>query len=108
MNSHQNAPQNSFPVSSAEHTFTWKFVKDQAVTSGDDSAWIDNIVFPPSFYSSVLIGDVNNDGNINIQDVISTVNIILNSTSYIEAADINGDSSIDVIDVIGIVNLILG
>ena len=53
-------------------------------------------------------GDVNNDGNINIQDVISTVNIILNSTSYIEAADINGDSSIDVIDVIGIVNLILG
>ena len=100
--------QNSFPVSSGEHTFTWKFVKDQAVTSGDDSAWIDNIVFPPSFYSSVLIGDVNNDGNINIQDVISTVNIILNSTSYIEAADINGDSSIDVIDVIGIVNLILG
>ena len=55
-----------------------------------------------------LSGDVNNDGNINIQDVISTVNIILNSSEYIEAADINEDSSIDVIDVIGIVNLILG
>ena len=103
-----NWSQNSFPVSSGEHTFTWRFVKDQAVTSGEDAAWIDNIVFPPSFYSSVLIGDVNNDGNINIQDVISVVNIILNTSNYNEAADVNGDSSIDVIDVIGIVNLILG
>jgi len=100
--------QNSFPVSIGERTFTWKYIKDQAVTSGEDAAWIDNIIFPPSYYSSVLYGDVNNDGNINIQDVISTVNIILGSLEYVEAADINGDGSIDVIDVIGIVNLILG
>ena len=100
--------QSSFPISAGEHTISWKFIKDQAVSNGNDAVWIDNIIFPPTFYNSILYGDVNSDGNINIQDVISTVNIILSTSSYIESADINGDGSIDVIDVIGIVNLILG
>ena len=100
--------QNSFSVSSGEHTFSWIYHKDQAVTSGQDAVWIDNIIFPPSFYFSVLYGDVNDDGNINIQDVILTVNIILDSSSiYNQAADINQDNNIDVLDVISIVNLIL-
>jgi len=99
--------QNSFPVEPGEHTFLWLYNKDQGVTSGDDAAWIDNIVFPPSYYSSVLYGDVNDDGNINIQDVILTVNIILDSLSYNQAADLNEDGAIDVLDVISIVNLIL-
>ena len=99
--------QNSFLVSPGNHTFLWRYNKDQAVTSGEDAAWIDNIIFPPSYYSSVLYGDVNDDGNINIQDVILTVNIILDSLSYNESADINMDGFIDVLDVINIVNIIL-
>ena len=67
----------------------------------------DNIIFPPCFYSSILYGDVNNDGNINIQDVILSVNIILGSNTYNESADINTDGFIDVLDIINIVNLIL-
>mgnify|MGYP001327809759 CR=1 FL=1 len=54
-----------------------------------------------------LLGDINGDLNINIQDVILTVNIILDSLSYNEAADLNTDGSIDVLDVINIVNIIL-
>ena len=77
------------------------------MSNGNDTAWIDNIMFPPSYYSSILYGDVNDDGNINIQDVILTVNIILDSLSYNEAADLNIDGSIDVLDVINIVNIIL-
>ena len=99
--------QNSFSVTPGEHTFLWQYNKDQGVTGGDDAAWIDNIVFPPSYYSSILYGDVNDDGNINIQDVILTVNIILDSLSYNQAADLNEDGAIDVLDVISIVNLIL-
>ena len=99
--------QSSFPVNEGEHTFTWLYNKDQAITNGDDSAWIDNIIFPPAYYSSILYGDINNDGNINIQDVILSVNIILDSLTYNEAADINMDGTIDVLDVINIVNLIL-
>ena len=102
-----NWSQNSFAVLSGERTFSWKYIKDQGVASGDDTAWIDNIIFPPSYYSSILYGDVNDDGNINIQDVILTVNIILDSLSYNESADLNIDGSIDVLDVINIVNIIL-
>lgn len=55
-------------------------------------------------------GDVNGDGNININDVVSLVNIILgNQNDYdIYKADVNGDKSININDVVTLVNRILG
>ena len=100
--------QNSFNVSSGEHTFLWKYNKDSGVVSGSDAVWIDNIIFPPSYYSSIILGDINEDGNVNIQDVILSVNIILSSLEYNPAADLNADGVIDVLDIINIVNMILG
>ena len=100
--------QNTFNVSQGEHTFLWKYVKDNAITSGDDAAWIDNIIFPPSYYESFVLGDVNDDGVINIADVIIAVNIILGTLEFNQAADMNGDGSIDVVDIINIVSIILG
>ncbi len=38
--------QSSYQVEAGEHTFKWVYQKDQYVSSGDDCAWIDNIVFP--------------------------------------------------------------
>jgi Peptidase family C25/FlgD Ig-like domain/Propeptide_C25 len=35
-----------FAVNEGDHTFSWTYVKDQAVIGGDDCAWIDYIVFP--------------------------------------------------------------
>ena len=35
----------SFPVNEGINNFEWKYVKDQGVISGEDSAWIDYIVF---------------------------------------------------------------
>ena len=102
-----NWSQHSFNVSSGEHTFLWRYTKDGGVTSGDDAAWIDNIIFPPSFYSAMMLGDINLDGAINIQDVILTVNIILSSLEYNQSADVNEDDVIDVLDIINIVSLIL-
>ena len=100
--------QHSYSVTAGEHTFLWKYSKDQGIVGGQDAAWIDSIIFPPSYYSSVMLGDVNGDSMINIQDVILTVNIILDAMGYNEAADLNADGIINVIDVINIVNLILG
>jgi hypothetical protein len=53
---------------------------------------------------------VNGDGNININDVVSLVNIILgNQNDYdIYKADVNGDKSININDVVTLVNRILG
>jgi hypothetical protein len=39
--------QVSFPVTAGNHSFKWRYIKDQAVTSGSDCAWIDYIIFPP-------------------------------------------------------------
>ncbi|HAC91343.1 MAG TPA: hypothetical protein DCF63_12055, partial [Planctomycetaceae bacterium] len=36
----------SFPVSAGTHTFTWRYSKDFIRSSGLDTAFIDNIVFP--------------------------------------------------------------
>ena len=56
----------------------------------------------------MILGDLNEDGSINIQDVILAVNIILSSLEYNAAGDLNQDGVIDVLDIINIVNLILG
>ena len=97
----------TYAVSQGEHTFLWIYNKDQGVTGGQDAVWIDNLNFPPSYYNSILLGDVNQDSTINIQDVILTVNIILNTFDYNPSADMNEDGNIDVLDVISIVNIIL-
>ena len=52
-------------------------------------------------------GDLNNDGIINILDVIEMVSIILENSAYNELADLNSDGLINVVDVIQIVNIIL-
>ena len=52
-------------------------------------------------------GDANGDGDVNVLDVMTTVNYILESRPkpfVYEAADMNADTFIDVLDVIGIVN----
>ena len=102
----QDWSMSSFDVNTGEHVFTWKYIKDQGVSSGQDAAWVDEVIFPPVF-NNMSLGDVNGDTQINIQDTILTVNIILNSSNYNEAADMNSDDIIDVLDVIILVNMIL-
>ena len=60
--------------------------------------------------NNVLMGDVNGDGSVTIQDVVLLVDYTLNKpvTGFvIEAADVTGDSQINISDVVAIVNLVL-
>jgi hypothetical protein len=57
--------------------------------------------------ADILHGDVNNDGIINILDVVSTVNIVLGQAEWLDAADYNSDGVINVLDIVSIVNIIL-
>ena len=102
--------QSSFNIVEGLHTLTWTFIKDQDssdnVNSGEDTVWIDNIVFPSVFVENSIEGDVNGDSSVNIQDVILIVNIIL-SNEQNSSADVNQDGNIDVLDIIQVVNLIL-
>ena len=54
------------------------------------------------------MGDLNNDGTLNVQDIIIMVNIILGIDEYNESADLSEDSIVNVLDVIQLMNLILG
>ena len=54
----------------------------------------------------IMIGDLNSDNIINIQDIILLVNLIL-SQEYNNLADLNQDSIIDVLDIVQLVNIIL-
>ena len=56
--------------------------------------------------SSILLGDVNNDLIINIQDIILCIVIVLNM-QYENLADLNSDQIVDILDIVQIVNIIL-
>lgn len=58
-----------------------------------------------------LAGDSNCDGNVNLLDVITTVNYVLGQNPQpfcMNNADVTGDGQINVLDIIGTVNIILG
>ncbi|UCE19369.1 MAG: T9SS type A sorting domain-containing protein [Gemmatimonadota bacterium] len=58
-----------------------------------------------------LHGDANEDGAVDIMDVVSMVNFILGSSPdpfNIICADCDGDGDVNVLDALGIVNVILG
>tara|TARA_Y100000590_G_C15733357_1_gene1017818 strand:- start:1658 stop:3220 length:1563 start_codon:yes stop_codon:yes gene_type:complete len=71
-----------------------------------------NVVSHPSagwhLFTTVesILGDVNGDNYVNVQDVILSVNIVL-TNSYNTSADLNNDGYINVLDIISIVNIIL-
>ena len=93
-------------------------VNPQDIIFGDYMAHIfistnieETIDFPISLTVSdttLLLGDINEDQDINVLDVVSLVSIILNSSSeYIEAGDMNSDGELNVLDVVNLVQLIL-
>ena len=57
------------------------------------------------------VGDVNGDGEIDINDVTALINYVLNGSSESvnpEYADINGDSEININDITALIGMVLG
>ena len=57
-------------------------------------------------YEQSILGDVNGDTIINVQDIILLINLILNGSSD-SSGDVNADGIVNVLDVIQVVNIIL-
>ena len=53
------------------------------------------------------VGDINQDGTVNVLDVVLLVNYALNS-EWNAGADINDDGVVNILDVVLLVNTILG
>ena len=86
---------NPFSNSNANMDITVEFTRDFMV----------DLVCP---VDEGIMGDLNDDGIINVQDIIIMVNIILGIEEYNESADLSGDGIVNVLDVIQLMNLILG
>ena len=60
---------------------------------------------------NLQLGDVNNDNNVNILDIIETVNHVLGydifNEEQVAQSDINFDSVINILDIVGLANLVL-
>ena len=58
------------------------------------------------YYYQPIIGDLNADSILNVQDIILLVNMVL-SNEFDSSADLNSDDTINVLDIIQLVNIIL-
>ncbi len=65
------------------------------------------IKYSYDYFSPQITGDINEDSEINILDVVILVNIILGSDSSYGDTDINNDGSTDILDVVLLINIIL-
>ena len=60
------------------------------------------------FDNKFILGDTNNDEEINIQDIIVLINLILNDGYYIYSGDLNSDGGINISDIINLIMIIIG
>ena len=57
-------------------------------------------------YEQSVLGDINDDAIVNVQDIIILVNMILNGQTDSDA-DLNSDGIVNILDVVQVVNIIL-
>jgi len=76
--------QESFHVTTGNHTFKWSYVKDYSVSYGGDYAWLDNIVFP-------MHGDPNPNLSFNPSAINKTMNINTLDTTSLSLKNLGTD-----------------
>ena len=101
-------------------TIQFRFIAEDTMYPGDSGsggsiveAAIDDFsieVFEQS--NNYTSGDINSDGMIDILDIVSLVNFVLNlsepSSEQFMAADMNSDGVINILDVVAVVSIIIG
>ena len=100
------------PYGSAELSFSVNSAADITATQVMLAIWPDHheyavkeLNFNVTTNDSIL-GDINLDGDVNVLDVVSTVNIVL-SEEYNPFADLNGDNLNNVLDIVLLIGIIL-
>ena len=75
-----------------------------------DTEWMIYVINELSGFSGGVLGDVNQDGVINILDIINVINFILGESPTSDEfilSDVNQDNIINILDVVLLVNLII-
>ncbi len=94
-----------------------RFVLYSDYGNGDRRCWFDNLRIykyasaadGPIFVNDKIAGDVNEDGEVNINDVVAIINVMAGTASWANA-NVNGDSegSVDINDVVAVINIMAG
>jgi len=75
-----------------------------------DGIYIDEIKLFVYNIPDFMLGDLNEDGEINVIDIVNMVNLILSyeiTADEIQIADMNSDGAVNILDVVLLVNIIL-
>ena len=97
----------SYTVENLTANGTFLYRVKALYVNGTESAWSN--VEEVTLSQSILMGDVNRDGQLSITDVTALVDYLLDETTDIDtaAADLNGDSAITITDVTSLIDLLL-
>ncbi len=97
----------SQPVTAGTHTFKWSYSKDGSINSGDDCAWIDNIVFPPTNVITFITPASDLEATVDGHNVALTWTASTDAVSYVvkrngeTVATVTETQATDVIEVGG-------
>ena len=73
----------SISMTAGAHVISWRYEKDQLVSDGEDSAWIDNIVVPINTQTYIAdVGSVNTGGPFNFESPQGLDNWTLGDWSF--------------------------
>ncbi len=111
-NASDSITASSYRIGDPDYGYFLKVADGQALTDGTDTytgtltdtqrnAIAGQTLVP---YTSISVGDVNGDGEVNIADVTALVALILSDSPYHPVADINGDNRLSIADVTALVN----
>tara|TARA_B100001029_G_C15058985_1_gene456770 strand:- start:2337 stop:2687 length:351 start_codon:yes stop_codon:yes gene_type:complete len=80
----------------------------QSISGGISNSTYSLIEDLISEISENILGDINQDGIVNVVDIVQIVNMVLGNSTIDYIADINNDNQINIVDIVNLVNLILG
>lgn len=94
------------------YTFKWDYTKDYSLDVGEDTGWLDNVMYSGDPGLDVLIGDVNFDGVVDSVDALMVLRYSLDieelTPEQLARADVNGDGEVDSVDALTILRISLG
>ena len=104
----QITPKMFFDDESFETDEEMVFLEFELTIKSDTYDYSQKRHFMQSMYSFEFeLGDVNQDGVINVQDIVAAIGLSL-SGNYNDLADMNQDGGINVLDIVILIGLILG
>jgi len=94
------------PANAEEVTRTWQIAEYQDYKP-NPFILDETLVERAYFYEGFILGDLNGDGALDVLDIVTLVNMILNGEETDPAGDMNDDGNYNILDVVILANIIL-